>query len=65
MALSFMTRLSDLAPQGMTVDNDALAQHLIFSTYQLTFHEDGALSVVLFGIKNERSQVPIMHCRTG
>ena len=52
MPISFMTRLSELAPCHITVDSDTGGEeHLILSKHQLAFHDDSALAVVFFGIK--------------
>lgn len=57
LALSFMARPSDLAPRGETFDfTDGHCTSLLFTRNQVKFHDDGSLTIVFFGIKNDASR---------
>ncbi len=54
LALACMTRPSDLAPNGEVFDPLSLTtSKMEFTTNQLQFHNDGSLTIVFFGIKND------------
>ena len=54
LALVCMTRPSDLAPHGVVFDPLSLeVTDIAFSTDQVTFHDDGSMTIVFFGIKND------------
>lgn len=57
LALTCMTRPSDLAPRGKTFDKDENTfTNIILSTNNLNFMEDGSLTIRFFGIKNDTSR---------
>jgi hypothetical protein len=54
LAISCMTRPSDLARKGVLFDADAMkGQNILFTTDQVTFHKNGSMSITFFGIKND------------
>lgn len=53
LSLAIMARPSDLAPKGVFFSTDGTNKPIILSTDQLVFHDNGSLSIQLFGIKND------------
>lgn len=54
LAFVIMARPSDLAPKAVNFGKDSLETDMVlFSTDNVTFHDDGSLTVNLFGIKND------------
>ena len=46
-----------MAPRGKFVNKDSgVEESLLFTTDQITFHDDGSVTVVFFGIKNDTSR---------
>ncbi len=57
LALVLMLRPSDVAPRGRVMDpNTLVVEQVIFGEDQVTFQEDGSLSLTLHGIKNDYSR---------
>ena len=57
VALNFMARPSDLAPRGVVFDPVSGQYCQIFLRRdQVLFHEDGSMTMVFFGIKNDTSR---------
>ena len=57
LALSLMTRPSDLAPKATIFDAETgTKEPLVFARNQVTFHEDGSATFRFFGIKNDHSR---------
>lgn len=57
LALTAMTRPSDLAPKGVKYNaKDHSIEPLILSTDQVRFNSDGSLTLVFFGIKNDKDR---------
>ena len=52
LAFAFMLRPSDIAPKSIR-SKDGIEERLIFSTDNVTFHENGDLELQFFGIKND------------
>ena len=52
LALSIMARPSDLAPKGVFF-KDGVCRPMTLTTDQLVFHDNGTLTIQLFGIKND------------
>lgn len=49
-----MTRPSDMAPHAVRLDPDTMCiEHLLFTTDQVQFNDDGSMTIVFFGIKND------------
>lgn len=53
LAFAIMTRPSDLAPKAVFFKESGPGERLILRRDQLSFHEDGTLTVTLFGTKND------------
>jgi hypothetical protein len=54
MAITTMTRPSDLAPHGVHLDPETMCvERLSFMTDQIVFNDDHSMTVVFFGIKND------------
>jgi hypothetical protein len=57
LALSLMTRPSDLAPKATLFDADTgRKEPVMFTRKQVKFHQDGSATVLFFGIKNDHSR---------
>ena len=57
LALCLMARPSDLAPRGETFDPRTHdIRNITLSRDHIEFHEDGSLTIRLFGIKNDLSR---------
>ena len=54
LALSTMLRPSDVAPKGQLFNPVSLtSEQMVFSTDNLTFNDDGSLTILFHGIKND------------
>ncbi len=57
MALTFMARPSDLAPNAVHFDPTSLSvEKQVLSTSNIVFHGDGSMTVRFFGIKNDSTR---------
>jgi hypothetical protein len=57
LLLSVMLRPSDIAPRSVVYDPiSKKVSNVLFTTDQLKFHENGSLTITLFGIKNDTSR---------
>lgn len=54
LAIAAMLRPSDVAPKAVIFDAETLTtEQMVFSTNNLTFHEDGSLTLTFQGVKND------------
>ena len=57
LALSLMTRPSDLAPKSMLFHGDTQEKEpILFTRDQVIFNADGSATITLFAIKNDRNR---------
>ena len=57
LSIVLMARPSDLAPKGKGFNaDDMVTESITFNTDQVQFHDDGSMTVDLYGIKNDMSR---------
>ena len=57
LSLVFMARPSDFAPKGRVFIVDSLSpESMVFNDSQVTFNEDGSMTINFFGIKNDTNR---------
>ena len=53
LALVTMLRPSDIAPKALWVDSEGKEHNYVFKRDQIIFNDDGSMSVVIHGNKND------------